>query len=192
MLMGAVVLLLLASVPLLGGDLRRLSRLQLRSTWLLPVALGAQVLIVNIVPDGPLLVLVAIHLATYALAALFVWRNRHTPGLPLLSLGAALNGVTIAVNGGTLPASASALRRAGLSPAAGDFSNSGVLHHPHLALLGDIFAVPASWPLANVFSIGDVLILLGAGWTLHRTCRPPRDAATGDMIIHSAEPSWSA
>jgi hypothetical protein len=31
-----------------------------------------------------------------------------------------------------------------------------------LWFLGDVFAIPAGWPLANVFSVGDVLILLGA------------------------------
>ena len=35
--------------------------------------------------------------------------------------------------------------------------NSGVLAAPRLAFLGDVFAIPAGWPLANVFSIGDVL-----------------------------------
>lgn len=174
MLIGAVVLLLLASVPLTGGDLRRLGDLQLDLAWLLPVALAAQVLIVALPASWPGGLLIAVHLASYVAAAVFIWRNRAVPGLPLLALGAALNGVTIALNGGTLPASAAALRTAGITATPGDFTNSGVLTHPRLALLGDVFAVPASWPLANVFSIGDIVIVIGAGWTLHRVCRRPR------------------
>jgi hypothetical protein len=33
-----------------------------------------------------------------------------------------------------------------------------------------VFAIPAGWPLANVFSIGDLLIVLGAAWGAHRIC----------------------
>ena len=173
MLMGLCVLIALAVVALTGGDLRRLADLRLRSQGLLYLALAVQVLITDFLTTWPHPVLVAAHLVTYAAAALIVWRNRPLPGLPLLAFGAACNGLTIAANGGTLPASAAALRRAGIriDPA---YSNSGVLAHPRLAWLGDVFAVPAGWPLSNVFSVGDVLIVLGAAWCLHRVCRTPR------------------
>ena len=45
-----------------------------------------------------------------------------------------------------------------------------MLPHPRLGFLGDVFAIPAGFPLANVFSIGDVLIVLGVGWGAHRIC----------------------
>jgi hypothetical protein len=48
--------------------------------------------------------------------------------------------------------------------------NSGVVEHPKLAFLGDVFAVPAQFPLANVFSVGDVLIILGVGMASWRIC----------------------
>ena len=51
------------------------------------------------------------------------------------------------------------------------FQNSTALAEPRLAFLGDVFSLPASWPLSNVFSIGDVLIALGIVWALHRICR---------------------
>ena len=41
----------------------------------------------------------------------------------------------------------------------------------HLAFLGDIMAVPEGWPLANVFSIGDVVLVIGAGRVLLGTRR---------------------
>jgi Family of unknown function (DUF5317) len=44
------------------------------------------------------------------------------------------------------------------------FQNSTVLVQPRLAFLGDVFFIPASWPLSNVFSVGDVLIALGIVW----------------------------
>lgn len=177
MLMGLCVLIALAGVALTGGDLRRLADLRLQSRGLLYLALAIQVLITDFLTTWPRPVLVVAHLVTYAAAALIVWRNRRVPGLPLLAVGAACNGLTIAANGGTLPASAAALRRAGIRIDPADFSNSGVLAHPRLAWLGDIFAVPAGWPLSNVFSLGDVLIVLGATWCLHRVCRRPHEPA---------------
>jgi hypothetical protein len=172
--MGIVTLLLLASVPLLGGDLRRLSGIVLRGLWTLPLALGLQVLVITIAPDLPRPFTVAVHLLTYVLAAVFLVLNRHVPGLTLLTTGATLNGVVIALNGGTLPASASALQAAGVVYDPTVFTNSGVLAEPRLAWLGDVFAVPAGVPFANVFSVGDVYIVVGAAWLLHVTCRRRR------------------
>jgi hypothetical protein len=47
------------------------------------------------------------------------------------------------------------------------FSNSTAVADPALLALGDIFWVPASWPVSNVFSIGDVVIVVGALLALH-------------------------
>jgi hypothetical protein len=69
-----------------------------------------------------------------------------------------------------MPASPSAMAGAGLNLEPG-FQNSTALAEPRLAFLGDVFYLPASWPLSNVFSVGDVLIALGVAWALHRTCR---------------------
>jgi hypothetical protein len=68
-----------------------------------------------------------------------------------------------------MPASPSALAGAGLDLEPG-FQNSTALADPRLAFLGDVFYIPASWPLSNVFSIGDVLIALGVAWALHGIC----------------------
>ena len=171
MLMGVLALLLIASVPVLKGDLRKLATLDLRATWLLPVALALQVLVITIAPGLPRPFTVGVHLVTYLLAAAFLWCNRRATGLLLLAVGAATNGVVIAVNGGTLPASETALRRAGLPTDLPVFTNSAPLESPRLAWLGDVFAIPSGIPFANVFSVGDVLILAGAAWLLHSTCR---------------------
>jgi hypothetical protein len=50
------------------------------------------------------------------------------------------------------------------------FVNSGVLEDPRLALLGDVFASPSWLPLQNVYSPGDLLLLAGAFWVVHRAC----------------------
>jgi hypothetical protein len=157
--------------PLLaGGSLRRLGDLRFRGTWILVAALLAQVVAIEVVPDANHDLLSAVHLATYVAAGWYVVLNRRIPGLWVVALGAASNGIAIAANAGTLPASRTALETAGIHLEPGEFVNSGVLEHPHLGFLGDVFAIPAGVPLANVFSVGDVLIVLGVAWGAHRVC----------------------
>jgi hypothetical protein len=108
-----------------------------------------------------------LHVLSYVLSLLFLWFNRSQRGALLVGLGALLNGVTIALNGGTLPSRAEAVAAAGLSSDR-EFANSAVLENPVLPWLGDAFAWPAPFPLANVFSVGDVLIVVGvwvAAWS---------------------------
>jgi hypothetical protein len=167
-LAGTVLAMLL--VPLLGGRLSGLSRIELAGGRLLAVALGLQVLALTVLPGAPHALLVALHGSSYVLAAAFVWRNRTVPGLPLLASGGALNALVIAVNGGQMPASADAVRRAGLPLHEEGFVNSGVLDDPRLAPLGDVFASPDWLPLSNVYSPGDLLLLAGAVWVVHAAC----------------------
>ena len=163
-------LLALLSPALAGGRLARFAEIRLRHGWIVLAALVAQILILEVVPDSARGVLSAVHLATYAAAGFWVWLNRRVPGLWIVALGAATNGVTIALNDGTLPASARAVEGAGLVLDPDSFVNSGVLESARLPWLGDVFWIPEGWPLANVFSIGDLLIVLGAGWGAHRIC----------------------
>jgi hypothetical protein len=173
-----VVALLVLTVPLAGGSLGRLADLRWRAGWALGAALALQVLAMVVVPgstDGHR----GAHLASYALGAGFVWANRATPGVLLAGAGGGLNAIAITANGGVMPASRTALEAAGLDPAAEGFQNSAALAHPHLSWLGDVLAIPAGVPLANVFSVGDVLLLAGAAVVLHgvtgsRLARRPR------------------
>jgi len=169
-LMAAVVLLGALTVPLLGGRLLALADVPLRAIWALAAALGLQILVISVVPTIPDIAAQVVHLASYALAAAFLWANRRIAGLWLVALGAAANVLVISVNGGVMPASAAALRRAGLVTESAEFENSTVVHGARLRFLGDVFAVPEGWPLANVFSVGDVLIVAGVILTLHAVC----------------------
>jgi hypothetical protein len=171
------VLVLVASVvavlsaALFGGRLSRLFEVRLRASWLPVAALLLQVVILQVLEDGPRPLLVTIHVATYAMAAAFIWLNRRLPGLWAVAAGAACNGITIALNHGTLPARAAALVAADIHKDPAAFLNSGTVAHPVLGFLGDVFAWPAPLPFANVFSVGDVLIVLGAGYGAHRITR---------------------
>ena len=164
-------LLALISPLFTGGRFRRWGDVRLRQAYVLPLALVAQVVIIEVIPSANHAALSAVHIATYVAAGWFVWVNRDVPGLWIIALGAASNGITIALNGGTLPASRSALNAAGIHPKDGKFLNSGVLEHPHLGFLGDVFAIPDRFPLSNVFSVGDALIVIGVFWAAQRICR---------------------
>ena len=162
----------LLAVPLLGGRLSRLGALRLQHLWLVPLALVLQLMATTFFPRADPALLDTVHVSTYVLALGFTVLNRRVPGLVLLGVGAASNGITISLNAGVLPASAHALAESGFHVTPGRFTNSGVLPDPVLPWLGDVFWLPAGVPLHNVFSIGDVLIVLGATWLVHRTCRP--------------------
>jgi hypothetical protein len=169
MLLVITAFALVASVPLAGGHLTRLSEIRLRATWTVLVSVAIQVGITTVAPGGSRLVHVALHLLSYALASWFLVANRHVRGLRVIGIGAGLNLLAISVNGGVMPATAAALRIAGLTPA-GAFNNSGLVSHPHLAFLGDVIPVPGPWPIGNVLSVGDLIIFAGAFLLLHRAC----------------------
>jgi MFS family permease len=159
------------SVPLAGGRLSELARLRLRAGWAVALALAVQVVLARIDPQGSQWLHGALHIASYVLAGVFVVANRRIPGLWLLGLGGGLNLVAIAANNGVMPILPSAMAAAGLNNAPGVFHNSGLVVGARVPFLGDIFAVPAPLPFHNVFSAGDICILLGAAIALHRICR---------------------
>lgn len=163
----AVVVL---SLPLTGGRLPLLANVRLRWLPVLYVAVLGQVLLLEVL-DAHLTPgwARALHLATYALGAAVVVRNWRVPGIAVIGVGGALNLAAIAANGGVMPASPTAMRTAGLSDAAG-FENSAVVDSPRLAVLGDVFAVPEALPFSNVFSLGDVVLVIGAAVLLHVAC----------------------
>jgi hypothetical protein len=175
MAMAAAVIVL--SAVLFGGELRLLAELRLRLLPLLYVALATQVVITELPGSLPTGAMSALHVATYGLAAVVVWANRRVPGIVVLWLGTSLNLLAIAANGGTMPATASALRAAGLQDHTG-FANSGSVDGARLSWLGDTMATPSWLPLRNVISVGDLVILLGAGILVHVTCRS-RDPRPG-------------
>lgn len=174
MLFLAVLAAGLLTVRPCGGRFAVLADLHLRAPWLLVAALVVQIVTISVLIEPPHVVAAALHLFSYGLAAAFLWVNRHLRGLPVTALGGALNLLVIAANGGIMPASAAALRTAGISPETEHFANSAVVGHPRLALLGDVLAVPESVGLiANVFSVGDVVLAAGAIWLLHSAAGCP-------------------
>jgi hypothetical protein len=203
MLILVLCVVALASPALFGGRLSRLALVRFRGWWILVAALLSQILIIEIFPDADRTFLGAVHMATYVAAGIFVAINWRVPGLLIIAAGGAMNGITIALNGGQLPASKDALKMAGIDVGKGEFVNSGVLADPVLPLLGDIFAWPEPFPFANVYSFGDALIVIGTFYGAHKIAgsrlvkRPwvapelQREgaAAQGEVAAPAAQPS---
>jgi hypothetical protein len=182
MVLIALALICVVTVPLTGGSLARLADIRLRGLWIPMIALAVQVIITVVVPTGSMTLHRGLHVASYVMIGLFLWANRRLPGIGLLTLGAACNAIAIFANLGVMPASRSAERLAGLSLRAG-FDNSAPVQHAHLSWLGDV--IPWPGPLHNVLSVGDLLIFAGTAVFLHRCCR--RDPAPPASLLLESE-----
>lgn len=173
----------LAGGYLAGGRLRNLDALRLCKPWLIVLALLLQ--LVAFSPLGVALgstAAVALHIASYALLGWFVALNRARSGVVVAGAGMSLNLTAIAINNGYMPASASALARAGITYAGETYNNSSVSGEgTRLAFLGDIFATPSWLPMANVFSIGDILIVAGVALAVATAMRASSHAAQTEV-----------
>jgi hypothetical protein len=169
----ALALLCAGTVLLRGGSLARLAELPLRGRWVPAIALVLQVLITVVVAGGSPTGHRVLHIATYALVALFLWLNRGLPGVAIIAAGTLANAAAIVANLGVMPASTSAERIAGMRLRTG-FDNSAPVAHAHLAWLGDV--IPWPGPAHNVLSVGDLVIFVGMAVLLHRACARPRPA----------------
>ena len=181
MLLVVFFLMCVASVPVAGGRLGALSSFRPRHIWTVFTAISLQVAIISIFP-GSGGIYVGLHLVSYGFLLAFLVNNQRLPGLWIIGLGTLMNFVAIAINGGVMPATASALARSGQVVDSSRFANSRLVQDANLELLGDVFAIPAGFPFANVFSAGDVCIVLGVLLTLHQVCEtrffPPQPTLT--------------
>ena len=145
-----------------GGSIERLGRLRLRWAPLIAIGMIAQLALFS-TPVGDTLGAAApwVYVLTNALVLVAVARNLAVPGLALVLAGGIANVVAIVANGGYMPVSPGALAAMGRSAQTG-YSNSRLMADVRLAPLTDLFAMPTWVPAANVFSIGDVLIGVGA------------------------------
>jgi hypothetical protein len=159
------------------GNLANLGRLRLRAIWLIFVALLIQLLIFPLGAGGPLVTVgtAYFHLLSYAILLAFVVVNRRYPEILVMGAGLLLNLIVIAVNGGYMPASPTALRRAGLPDVAaaleaglGEANTVLMTERTRLNFLGDFLYLPGWVPLASAFSIGDVVLGVGLAVILAR------------------------
>jgi hypothetical protein len=144
-----------------GGRPSGLGELRFRWPWLIVGALLVQVVLFSgpvserIGDIGPV-----IYVASTAAVLVAVIANRRIPGIPIVAVGAACNLAAIVANGGYMPADPAAMAALGKADPI-VYSNSTVVPDPALGMLTDVFAMPAWFPFANVFSLGDIIIGVG-------------------------------
>ena len=186
----AVVAVCILTVPLARGRLLNFAALRFRHPELLFAAFLVQFTIFKLFPHEPNVADPYLYLASYALGAWFLVLNRRVPGLWLVGIGAVMNGLAIAANGGVMPGAADAFRAAGLAPTPDHFVNSRAVENAKLLFLGDVFAVPSWLPFHNVFSLGDLCIVVGAFVLLHRVSGSkllPSGSGQFAVLMHERE-----
>ena len=179
-----MILLLALAVALLvaflrGGSLRNLADFHLEWGWLAGLALAIQIVAIYWATGDSYLHLQGGALVVSSLLLLpMVWRNRRSPGLALIGLGLVLNLAVMMANGGFMPITLEAVARIedqhlivhldGVERMSG--SKGIVLPREETALwaLSDIFIIPPPFPVASAFSLGDVLVVVGAFIFLQR------------------------
>jgi hypothetical protein len=156
-----------------GGHLDALATVRFRLWWLALGGLAFQLLLfAPPIADRIGALGAPLYVASSALVFVAVLPNLREPGFALIAIGAALNLVAIVANGGYMPSSPESWMRLNgeASVPASGYTNSALIgDYTVLPFLGDIFVLPRPLPFANVFSIGDVLIGLGAIVFLVRT-----------------------
>jgi MFS transporter, DHA3 family, macrolide efflux protein len=183
---------------LAGGRLGNLLSVQLRYGALILLALvmrfGAQWLIEQGVDVAEMLRM-PLFAVSFGLLVAALWLNRAQPGLLLAMVGVGANGLAILVNGGYMPVFLPAVEVAGLTSA--DLSPAF-----HVALptdlgidfllkagpLGDVLPIVLG-TVANVISLGDVLLAAGIAWFLFSAiARGSPDPERGVVSLWRGQP----
>ena len=147
---------------LTGGSPGRLGDLRIAWAPLIAAGMAVQLLLFSspvgdaLGPAAP-----AVYVASNAVVLIAVARNLAIPGMALVLVGGISNLVAIVANGGYMPVSEAALVAIGRGAREG-YTNNIRSENVVLAPLTDVVAMPAWMPMANIFSIGDVLIGVGA------------------------------
>ncbi len=109
----------------------------------------------------------ALHILSFLLLFIGIYKNLHVPGFKWIGVGVALNFLVIFANNGQMPVSGIGLEKIGLSGYKEILQSGKYLTHTligkgtHLPFLADRFYIPHPYPRPTLFSIGDVFIGIG-------------------------------
>jgi hypothetical protein len=167
---------------------------ELRHLWLVFVAFLPQFIVVYLptthrhYPDW---LVAGCLLASQILLLGFVWLNRRFRGMPTLIFGVVLNLAVMSANSGFMPISPQTASRVVSKDVLLDIHPGGrigtkdILLHPQdtrFEWLADRFLTPIWSPYQVAFSLGDVLIAIGAFWLLARPGSPLQITKRGTPI----------
>ncbi len=126
------------------------------------------------------------------LFCVFAWINRRLPGMPILMVGLLLNFAAIAANGGWMPINPQTanlltgkdvLQSMNLGSRFGEKDVLLPVQNIHLEFLADRFLPPAWFPYKVAFSLGDILISIGAFWLLAKPSAKLNSLNTEGVVL---------
>lgn|GEM_PF-283982 len=190
MLMPLSIILAILIALLRGGTLRHFSAIQIRWIPLVIATFGFQILSFApfVKPFLPAWASIVLYILSMALLTLWAAGNWRIPGMLLMATGLLMNFAAIATNGGHMPVSSASVRYSGsisrYQSNPDHIVNNSIMIDDHVRLwpLTDILAVPQAIPFANVYSIGDVLLTLGASILCYRTIRATPELAAAEAV----------
>jgi hypothetical protein len=171
----AVIAIALLLGYAMRGRLRRLEELRLRWWAFALVGLALQFIPLPSGRWGTDLIVRSIVLGvSYAMLLAFCAANIRLPGIPVLMVGLALNGIVITANGG-MPVSAWAIARSDQPGVYHELATGRSAKH-HLADGGDVLrflgdVIPIGDPIRQVASVGDVFVYAGLAILLVQAMR---------------------
>lgn len=150
------------------GNLYGLAELSLKGALIFPAILLIQVFIYIFQERSALVMTVSVYviMVVYVVGLYFLWLNRNLHGFMLIFVGVFLNFLVMAVNGGRMPVSLEAAEI--LDPMYVEVLVNGVYakhtaltESTRLAFLGDVIPINIPFRMAQVVSIGDVIMNIG-------------------------------
>ncbi|HET6456071.1 MAG TPA: DUF5317 domain-containing protein [Armatimonadota bacterium] len=169
------------------GSLRNLSRVPIRHFYLfcLPFLIFAAVstIAVSMRHESLMPYIRPADICQYVILLAAIFLNFHMREMWVVGAGVLSNLAVLAANGGTMPVSMEALKRAGLAGALGSQPVRHAILTPETRLkpLADIIPVHTfSSFMSQVISAGDILIAIGLFILIQSyMCRPAKEPSTG-------------
>lgn len=164
-----LILIMLISLIVIscGGRISNLKYCNFKLPSLVILAVILKIISISIYSSVAFLPVLRI--LSMVLVITFVFFNFSLKGVPLIGLGLLSNALVIFTNGGNMPANANyahliasgkELEILKSGQAVGSFILTST--QTKLSFLGDIFLMPSWIPMSRLFSIGDILITIGA------------------------------
>lgn len=178
MLLASVLVFSIVVGTIRGGHMSAFSEYRWRWPLLPGLALVVQVL--AFLPDASAseaarMYTAVLHVVSYLLSLGFIWINRRIPWVWVIGVGLAANFAVIVANGGFMPVSPDALVGTSSAPVAlkAVYHNSRLMAEgTRLRFLGDVFRTPSWFVIKRAFSLGDVMIGVGAFGLVQQLMQP--------------------
>lgn len=164
-----IIIISITGGLLRGGELDRLSHITIEGIPLFAIALLLRLGVwlvgllnySSILKYGPHLIIISYFLLTFVSI-----RNIKLPGFKYIILGLLLNGFVIVLNGGKMPVLFKQSMVGNNNIASFSGAENRTIHflinnNTLFAFLGDVFAMPKSFPTNELISVGDIMIFVG-------------------------------